>query len=144
MPFPGIRYCLICEGVRPELGGKLSVFGFYGVTPNVDIAIGRFGQPLPLTFVLGFGTMLDEAQYLHSVEVRNPDGSVLVTGPEGPINTVRGRPGIIVFGAMVVPAVAGQRTIRVFVNRQQVFEDRFTLRQARPDEVAGMPGAILQ
>lgn len=31
--------CIVCEGVRPELGGKATILGFGGVLPYVDMGI---------------------------------------------------------------------------------------------------------
>jgi hypothetical protein len=57
MPFPAIDYCLVCEGVRQEFGGKLTILGFFGVTPNVDIGVGNLNQPLTLMVVLGLAPL---------------------------------------------------------------------------------------
>jgi hypothetical protein len=145
MPFPRISYCIVCESVRPELGGKLSVLGFFGVAPNVEVGIARFDEPLLLSFILGFDPALDAGPYNHQVMVRNADTSVLIASPVSGVNVIPGRPGLIVFGGMVQPPqVNGPRTINVLINGQQVFEERFMIRQARTDELAGMPGARLQ
>lgn len=144
MPFPTVNFCLVCEGVRPELGGKFSILGFFGLTPNVDIAVGRLDQPLGLSVVLGFGLVTDVNQvYNHSISVTNPDGSVLFQSPIGPINVVRGKAGLLVSGAAAIPRVAGPRTVRLVVNGQTLFEGQFLIRQATPQELAGLPGAAI-
>lgn len=52
MAFPVIQNCLVCEEVRPEVGRKLSLLGFYGVMPNVTILVRDFDEPVQhLTFV---------------------------------------------------------------------------------------------
>lgn len=144
MPFPAINYCLVCEGIRQEMAGKLSVLGFFGVTPNVDIWVGRLDLPAPIVLVMGFGPVTDNQAYSHTVSVTNPDGSILLQSPEARINTVPNRAGLIVSGAAVVPRIAGVRTVRVTVNGQLHFQAQFNLRQATPQEIAGLPGAPLQ
>jgi hypothetical protein len=52
MAFPKIEECLICEMVRPELGGKLSLLGFFGRAPHVQIIVQNLDLPLQqLAFV---------------------------------------------------------------------------------------------
>lgn len=144
MPFPTINYCIVCEGIRQEMGGKLSILGFFGVTPNVDIGVGRLDQPLVLAVVLGFGAVTDANQvYNHSVAIFNPDGSVLFQSPTAKINTLLGKPGLIVSGSPAIPRVPGPRTIKVIINGETRFESQFMIRQATPQELAGMLGAAL-
>lgn len=146
MPFPPINFCLVCEGVRPEFGGKLTILGFYGMTPNVDIGVVRFDQPLNLMVMLGFGPVENANQvYNHSFEILNPDGSALARSPQQtPVNVLPGRPGLVAFGAVTIPRVAGLRTVRLLINGETHYEAQFMIRQARPEELAGMPGARLQ
>jgi hypothetical protein len=139
MPFPAINYCLVCETARPELGGKISLLGFVGLSPDVDLGVQRFGQPLLLTLVLGFGSVQDVGQlYNHEIHIINPDGSFLARSPSSPINAERGRTGVIIFSTPLLPLGPGRRTIRVIVNGEQKFEGSLNLRLARPDELAPM------
>lgn len=136
MPFPRINYCLICDSVRQEVGGKFSLLGFFGLTPNVDIGISKFGQPMLLSFVFGFGPVDDMSQlYSHQIQVHNPDGSILAGSTATPINTQQGKPGVLIYSTPVLPLVPGLRKITVVVNGEQVFEDHFMIRLARPDEL---------
>lgn len=142
MPFPAINYCLVCEGFRQEMGGKFSVLGFFGVVPNVDIGLGRLDQPLALTLLLGFGAVDDASQtYNHSVIILNPDGSVLFQTPQAKINTLSGKPGVLIAVGAGIPKMSGLRTIKVVINGETWFEKQFMIRQATPQELAGLPGA---
>jgi hypothetical protein len=49
---PQFDTCLVCDGVRQEILGKLTILGFFGVAPNVDVGLQHLGQPAALTFVL--------------------------------------------------------------------------------------------
>lgn len=83
--------------------------------------------------------------YNHSVVILNPNGSELARSPQpSPINVIAGRPGLIAFGAIAIPVVAGRRIVRLLVNERVHFENSFMIRQAQPQELAGMPGARLQ
>ena len=52
MAFPKIHSCLICEAVRGEEGGKLTLLGFLGMSPNVSFKVKTLAGALSLTFVL--------------------------------------------------------------------------------------------
>ncbi len=143
MPFPRINYCLVCENFRQEILGKLSILGFMGITPNVDVGIGRLDQPFAVVFIIGFGIVEDANQaYSYTGVILNPDGSTLFQNPQPvPINTMAGRGGIIIFPVMGIPRVVGLRTIRLIINGQMCFESQFMIHQATPVELAGIPGA---
>jgi hypothetical protein len=137
MPFPAINYCLVCESARPELGGKVSLLGFAGVTPNVDLGVQKFGLPMLLTLVFGFSPMEDVSQlYNHEIHIINPDGSFLARTPASPVNAERGKPGLLVLSIPVLAMEPGRRTVRVIVNREQRFEDSFMIRLASHQELA--------
>lgn len=53
MAFPQIQVCIVCEAIRQEEGGKLSILGFYGVLPGLELAAGRIPASLTVLFVLG-------------------------------------------------------------------------------------------
>jgi hypothetical protein len=55
MAFPTINACFVCEGARPELGGKTILLGYYGIAPHVRVQIMNFALPVQLTFVFAGG-----------------------------------------------------------------------------------------
>jgi hypothetical protein len=144
MPFPQINYCLVCEGVRQELGGKFSLLGFFGATPNVDVGVGRLDQPLQLAFLFGFGPVTDATQaYNYTISVLNPDRSVLFQTPAAKINVILNKPGLILTAFPFIPKTSGLRTITVVVNGETRFESTFMIRQGTPQELAMLPGAAV-
>lgn len=146
MPFPAITFCAICESVRPEVGGKLSILGFFGMTPYVDIATQSLTLPLALMVVAGFGPVDDATTvYNHFFTIINPDGSeFLPATPPSRINVALGQTGIIAIGVSNVPRVEGRRTIRLYINRELSFESQFNIRPMTPQERAGVPPGRLQ
>jgi hypothetical protein len=98
MHFPSIRHCLVCEEVRPELMGKSSILGFYGVTPNVNLIVQDLTKPIErLSFLL----ICEPGEGNHKVIVRieGPNGETVFTAPEAdfsfppsqqPVNVVIG------------------------------------------------------
>jgi hypothetical protein len=146
MPFPPINFCLVCESVRQEVGGKLTILGFFGVPPIVDIGVLGLDQPVTITFIFGFGRITDaNPRYTHTVEILNPDGSMLAQTPvAAPINAQAGQPGIVGFGSTFVPRTEGLRTIRLRINGDLIYENTLMIHHVRPQELAGMPGVRLQ
>jgi hypothetical protein len=81
MPFPPIRHCLVCEEVRLEGPGKSSILGFYGIAPNVSLAIQDLSKPLErLSFLLVCEP--GEGDHKVSVKIEGPKGEPILTTPE--------------------------------------------------------------
>ena len=54
MPSIKINHCLICDTAREEARNKISLLGFFGVTPNVEVRLDTFELPvneLTLVFI---------------------------------------------------------------------------------------------
>lgn len=47
-----VENCIICDGLRLEIGNKLTILGFAGITPHVSLGIKGFGENIELSFVL--------------------------------------------------------------------------------------------
>ena len=62
MPFPNFDYCLLCEGVRFEIGNKFTILGFYGMTPNNEIVVSNPAMATGLAFLVGFPPVSRVAQ----------------------------------------------------------------------------------
>jgi hypothetical protein len=78
---PQLDTCVVCEIVRPELGGKLTMLGFMGVCPNVDVGSPKLDQPLVLSFVMSGGP--GEGTFMATFDVIDvaSDRVVAATGP---------------------------------------------------------------
>jgi hypothetical protein len=81
MPFPPIRHCLICEEVRPEVGGKCLILGFFGVAPNVNLIVQDLTKPLEkLCFLLVCEP--GEGSYKITMKIAGPKGEMILAPPE--------------------------------------------------------------
>ena len=81
MAFPEIESCLICEDVRPEQNNKLSILGFFGISPTAQILVGDITKPIQqLTFMLITGK--GEGTFRVSFELKDEKGKALLTTPE--------------------------------------------------------------
>jgi hypothetical protein len=85
MPFPKIHTCLVCEGIRQEIGGKQTLLGFYGVAPLVGIILKDLNIAAVFCFVFAAG----EGSGDFEVHLRMTDP----TGKECPssLGSIRGK-----------------------------------------------------
>ena len=125
---PIIDSCLVCDLVRPELGGKLSILGFYGVCPRVDVALQQLDQPTVLTFVFAGGQSEGSFSLVFDV-VDAADRIIASTAPQqfeaNPKTvTVLAPTLLLVFGN------AGQFAARFLVDGQEQFRASFHISQA--------------
>ena len=81
MAFPEIQSSILCEAVRQEEGGKLSILGFRGVLPNLDLAISEKPKTLVLLNILG---PHEGGTFMMSAVLRDPRGEIIVA----PSNTL--------------------------------------------------------
>src|SRR5687767_14089047 len=56
MSFPAIHACLVCDAVRDEMRGKMTLLGFAGVTPHTSLNVFDIRKQVSLTFVMLGGT----------------------------------------------------------------------------------------
>lgn len=75
MSFSDVKYCIICDDVRVEQEGKLTILGFYGLSPTASIAL-QAGQQTKLAFVAGVGRL--SGTHIVSMRVLGPDHAILM------------------------------------------------------------------
>lgn len=139
MPFPPVRYCILCEDVRPEYGNKLTILGFYGIAPDVDIHLTQRGLPVRLYFLLGFGT--GDGTYTTIAQILGPDGTSLVgdltTSLRFDSNTAQHVTGL---GILAMPVqTPGKHTFQLLFNEDIVYSTTFTLSVQEPKEERQIP-----
>jgi hypothetical protein len=144
MPFNNFDFCIICELVRPEAGGKLTILGFYGLAPHVEVVVGNPSQPVQLSFVAGFPPVtvpVAAGGYQSMITVSKPNGSLIFQTPPTPLQASTSLRGVIASSFVLMPPHAwGRHTIRVKVNTEQKLEALFNLRTATPAETAQIAG----
>lgn len=144
MPAPPILWCLVCEDVRIEARQLVSLLGFYGVAPDVEIAIRNFGAPIErLAFYIGAKGESDGQLHRYSLEVREPGGSLVVgpaeTAPEGQPPP----PGVNIKIAFIFTTInmatprSGVYSIVIKVDGKEHYKSSFIIRQGRPEELVG-------
>jgi hypothetical protein len=143
MPFPNFDFCLLCEGIRPELGGKLNILGFYGVTPDVEVAIANPALSVTLSFLAGFPLVPDAAQvrYMGSIVITRPDQVEVLRTPPSPLIVEQGKRGFVGFSFFIPPPYPfGTYSIRILVNNEVKLDQSFRLRQLGQVEIVGLTG----
>jgi hypothetical protein len=127
---PKIETCLVCDLVRPELGGKLAILGFYGICPHVDIGLQHLDQPAVLTFVLAGGTgqgtfpltvdIVDENQRV----IASISGLAFEANPKGAT--------LVATTLMLIFGHAGRYAVRCLIDQAEIFRAYFAVSQGRP------------
>jgi hypothetical protein len=139
MPAPKFNFCVVCEQIRPDVGGKLTILGFYGLAPDVEILASSMEQPLGISFIVGFPAVsANDANkpYQHCFIITDPNGKVLAQTANNQLNVVAETKGMVAIGFILPPTVAGKYTLKVLVNNELNFEATFKIRAATPEELA--------
>jgi hypothetical protein len=140
MPFPDFDFCLICEGIRQEVGNKLTILGFYGIAPNVEIAVTNTAVPMTVALIAGFPPLVDlQPAYDHAFVINKPDNTVQQRTPPARLNVAPGSRGLVVCGFVIPPPYSfGTYTIRIMVNGESKLHTSFRLRPANPAELTNV------
>jgi hypothetical protein len=138
MPFPKFSYCIVCDALRPELAGKATILGFYGLAPNVNILMVKVGQILPVCFVIGFPPVA--AQELqkgmpHYATITGPSGRILTQTPPGPINAGPGAPIVLALNCVFPTMEQGKYVLSMYVGDELVDQTSITIREATAEEI---------
>lgn len=77
MAFPAIKYCIICEEAQVGEGAhKLSLHGFYGLSPDANIVAVEWGTPNAFTCVVGLER--GAGAFNAATSILDPNNSILV------------------------------------------------------------------
>lgn len=71
---PPLSSCLIADQLRPELNGKFTILGFYGIAPRVGIYVPSVPAVLPMAAMLICEPTQDAGDFDLELEVKGPDG----------------------------------------------------------------------
>lgn len=78
-PFPKVIGVLLCEQIRQEQGGKLTLLGFSGMLPHINLIVPRLDGAIQVAFVV----LLEYAEgtFDWTFELKRPDGVVMFSQP---------------------------------------------------------------
>lgn len=132
MPPFQVQTCLVCEQARPELLGKWTLLGFFGVAPNVSISILDFSKPVALCFVF-MGDAL-AGKIAGACRVVAPSGANIPGGAEVQGEFLPNRPSSAFFlGFQNVMPGPGRYTVVFALNGRDVYKTTFDLTQGSSD-----------
>jgi hypothetical protein len=112
---PAARHCIFAEQVRSEVGGKSTIIGFYGISPDVTMEFGAFPVRINLCAYLMCDFVIDTHIDKTEVEVFGP-ASQLLPRTEVPLLPVeKGKTVSCAFNFEGFPVLeAGVYNIKVF------------------------------
>jgi hypothetical protein len=131
--FPKIKHCVVCEGVRPELGNKATVLGFFGLAPDVDIVLPSLPATVQLCFMLLTGEGNGQT-YAGVISISAPDGKQLAKAEMPEIAVPATTPeatgrGILVIGfPSVTFSLPGEHTLMFSVDGNMNYQNKFLVR----------------
>ena len=130
MQLPKVKACILCEDVRPELGNKLSILGFYGLLPDVQIVTSDISKPLTrLSLLVVMGEA--EGQFSLHVDLLRPDGKIDSQLAQVDAQFKKGERANMAVGLNnFTPQVAGKFTIVVAANKKKIYEESFSIAAA--------------
>jgi hypothetical protein len=124
--------------VRAEEGGKLSLLGFFGAAPDVEIAVRNLDLPIPaLAFVfLGGVYQLTPTDPVFEIKIRvaDPKGRVIFETPPATLNLVPAGNRTMIAASIgnLRVTITGRYMVSLWVNHQSLLERTFDIRVAAP------------
>ena len=129
--------CLLCDATRPEIAGKTTVLGFYGVLPNATVQVAQLELPLPgLCFLVQSEQIGADGAATVRLRVQAPDGTELVRLKYDNVALREGRS--VLAGFNITPfSFVGPGKYMVFVDVDEVesFRTSFGVERMPPETV---------
>lgn len=128
---PKFHDCIVCEGVREEVRGKLTILGFLGLSPHVDVHIQHLDRPTGLCFLM-LGDRAD-GSFKASFEIVDvSDGrKVLETPLSDFVANLKSRT-LAVLSSPVLFGRAGTYAVRFYLDGTLAIEGKFDVQQGPP------------
>lgn len=133
MPFPDITSCLICEFVRDEGRGKMTLLGFAGAAPNVTLYVADIPATLHLAIVLTAGPGAGGENYSFEV-APEASGALVAHTPLRSAKLTKTKPSVFALQVHSIFPVIGRYKIRLLVDGKEHYQTTFELAQGQaPD-----------
>jgi hypothetical protein len=144
MAFPTIYACLICDLIRPELGNKTILIGFYGASPAAHINIANFKQPVQLCLAFCGGP--GDGHFKIDLKVPAPNGQEFNALPiEGDLLQQSGVSNFFMGMQETFPC-PGLYKATLLANGNPEYDAQFSLEQAQlptAGATAGLPSTLV-
>lgn len=123
-----IDSCIVCDLIRPELNGKLIILGFFGVCPDVNVAIQHLHQPATLTFLFsgspGVGTYAVRFDVVEALQQR-----VIASSAAMPFQLSLTERSVLAPTLLLVFGHPGTFTVRCMADDVECFRGQFRVTQ---------------
>lgn len=146
MVFPNFNYCIVCDIIRPELGGKIILLGFYGLTPDVLVPVANINHPVVLSILAAFPPPPPEAStpYESITSIVRPDGVGIFQTPPIRLAVSKGRGVALPLAFNIPPPILpGRYTVRITVNGEVKMDTSFSISAPALPELNRQPTAIV-
>ncbi len=130
---PKINYCIVCDDVRTEIHNKITLLGFFGVTPDVEIIVKDFNKPIEkITFVISAGK--GKGSYPVSCEILDYKSEIIKSFPEKNLELLpdKGTTFGIVLNNITYPG-PGKYTLKILLGKE-TFTTYFHMLQGKPED----------
>lgn len=127
MSFPNVDYCIVCDNVRVEAANKLTILGFYGVAPNVEMLFddNEWGKPIPLVIIIRVSG--DTRKFNCTIRLLNPDRSLLAKSDPFDVDLSKRQRHILGQNFFLVFNEQGTYTIQCLMDKQEIFTSTFEI-----------------
>jgi hypothetical protein len=134
MPPPiKILHCVVCEEARHEVGNKMTILGFFGIVPNVQIFVSSLQGPTKL--LLLFLAQTTSPKIDLTGELRHENGTVIVSAKMG-LDTSGSSPNFgkvnFGFGFAAPLKLEGKHNINLFWESTKIYEDNIFITLQSP------------
>jgi hypothetical protein len=137
MQFPEIKHCIVCEDVRMERRGLVSLMGVYGLAPYVGIKILNFKLSVAFNFIC-VGLPI-EGDFDVQAEIRARDGTRIeaTTFPEHNVQKLT-KESACAFGFRVQATfpIPDTYTLVLLASGKEFFKDTMQLEQGVASDFA--------
>lgn len=135
MDFPQIQNCLVAEGFRQEILGKYTILGFFGIAPNVHIAIADFKNAVTLCFFFVGGP--GSGAFRANIRFVSPSGEsfAALSDAEGEFTPEKSVSYVIIGFQAVLPG-PGKYALTLTVNEQDKYSTTVEFHQGDKAEMA--------
>ncbi len=131
-----VSFCMVCEDVRPEMHGKYSILGFFGLLPHVNIKLKEMGKALArLVFLINVEGDPGKYKFKFSVIGPNKDKVVpdIALGEMEIMDDLTKRSMAVVNLAGLVFEKEGSYKVQMSLKNKIFYESTFKVAQGSPE-----------
>jgi hypothetical protein len=125
--------CILCEGVRFEIGNKVTLLGVYGLMPGVGVEVADLSKGIDLAFVFFFRNLSPGVDFTFAGGLYREDGSEAKNFAPITIRAEEGRTqqaAVVLFMRDLIVGTPGEYIIALRTDTARIYETRFLISRA--------------